>query len=77
MKGCVSANFPDHLLSVPWPLQCEASLRELEGAVEFAMASTSVSPQTPEEAPDSIHLQSMQPAFTSRDIFVHLCFHRV
>ena len=25
LKGCVSANFPDELLSVPWPLQCEAS----------------------------------------------------
>ena len=60
---------------VYWNLQILAS------DTEFAMASTSVSPQTPEEAPicvlGSIHLRSMQPAFSSRDIFVHLFFHRV
>lgn len=48
LKGFALANFPDELLSLPWPLQCEASVRELHGSVGFAMASNSTSPGTPD-----------------------------
>lgn len=65
LKGTVTPNFPDELLSVPWPLQCEASLRELEQSVEFGMASDATSPRTPESAPisvfDSPNLTALQP----------------
>lgn len=68
LKGFTLANFPDESLSLPWSLQCEASLRELHGSVDFAMASNSTSPRTPDGVPvssisilDSPDLRSLQP----------------